>query len=143
MPEPKAPSPIFIGRWTPRILFSPQEKPHRHGQLRPTVGSVSQRMLTRTLRSLVSSGRNCILPSNVSAACRQGVRFGVHCSLSCANLTTILLVIGVMNLRAMAVVMAAITLERLAPAGQRVAQVMGVVIVAAGFLLIVQAAGIV
>jgi DNA-binding HxlR family transcriptional regulator len=52
----KMPVPIFIGRWTPRILFSLKERPHRHGELRRHVGSVSQRMLTRTLRNLESTG---------------------------------------------------------------------------------------
>lgn len=48
--------PIFIGRWTPKIIFSLKEKPYRHGQLRRRVGKVSQRMLTRTLRNLESTG---------------------------------------------------------------------------------------
>jgi DNA-binding HxlR family transcriptional regulator len=56
MPESRLPSPIFIGRWTPKILFSLKERPHRHGELRRHLGSVSQRMLTRTLRSLESTG---------------------------------------------------------------------------------------
>ena len=43
----------------------------------------------------------------------------------CAGLTVILLVIGVMDLRAMAVVTAAITAERLAPAGEQVARASG------------------
>jgi DNA-binding HxlR family transcriptional regulator len=46
---PTTRSPIFIGRWTPKILFSLTERPHRHAELRRQVGSVSQRMLTRTL----------------------------------------------------------------------------------------------
>jgi DNA-binding HxlR family transcriptional regulator len=50
------PSLIFIGRWTPKILFSLTEKPRRHGELRRHLGSVSQRMLTRTLRSLEATG---------------------------------------------------------------------------------------
>jgi predicted metal-binding membrane protein len=54
----------------------------------------------------------------------------------------ILLVIGVMDLRAMAVVTAAITIERLAPAGERVARAIGAVVVGAGLLLIAQAAGL-
>jgi len=54
--ESKMASPIFIGRWTPKILFSLKERPHRHGELRRHLGSVSQRMLTRTLRSLESTG---------------------------------------------------------------------------------------
>ena len=47
---------IFIGRWTPKVLFSLREKPYRHGELRRNLGNVSQRMLTRTLRSLESAG---------------------------------------------------------------------------------------
>jgi DNA-binding HxlR family transcriptional regulator len=50
-----APS-IFIGRWTPKVLFSLKERPYRHGELRRHLGSVSQRMLTRTLRDLESAG---------------------------------------------------------------------------------------
>jgi len=49
-------SSIFIGRWTPKILFSLGDRPYRHGQLRRQLGSVSQRMLTRTLRNLESAG---------------------------------------------------------------------------------------
>jgi hypothetical protein len=50
------PGPIFIGRWTPKILFSLKEKPYRHGELRRNIGNVSRRMLTRTLRNLESTG---------------------------------------------------------------------------------------
>jgi DNA-binding HxlR family transcriptional regulator len=53
---PKIASYIFIGRWTPKILFSLKERPHRHGQLRRRIGSISQRMLTRTLRNLEFTG---------------------------------------------------------------------------------------
>ena len=49
-------SSIFIGRWTPKVLFSLEESPYRHGQLRRRLGSISQRMLTRTLRNLESAG---------------------------------------------------------------------------------------
>jgi predicted metal-binding membrane protein len=81
------------------------------------------------------------LPADARTAWRQGLRFGLHCGLSCANLAAILLVIGVMDLRAMAVVTAAITAERLAPAGERVAQAIGAVAIVAGLLLITQATG--
>jgi DNA-binding HxlR family transcriptional regulator len=47
---------IFIGRWTPRILFSLKKRSRRHGELRRDLGNVSQRMLTRTLRNLESAG---------------------------------------------------------------------------------------
>ena len=56
MQESKMFPPIFIGRWTPKVLFSLKERPYRHGQLRRHLGSVSQRMLTRTLRNLESTG---------------------------------------------------------------------------------------
>jgi DNA-binding HxlR family transcriptional regulator len=49
-------SSIFIGRWTPQISFSLRYRPYRHVQLRRQLGSVSQRMLTRTLRNLESAG---------------------------------------------------------------------------------------
>ena len=49
-------SSIFIDRWTPKILFSLRDRPYRHGELRRHLGSVSQRMLTRTLRDLESAG---------------------------------------------------------------------------------------
>jgi len=86
-------------------------------------------------------GRDRALPANARTAWRQGLRFGLHCTSCCAGLMAILLVVGVMDLRAMAVVAAAITVERLAPAGQRVARATGVVGVAAGLLLIARAAG--
>jgi len=47
---------IFIGRWTPKVLFSLKQRPYRHGQLRRQLGSISQRMLTKTLRNLESAG---------------------------------------------------------------------------------------
>ena len=54
----------------------------------------------------------------------------------------ILLVVGVMDLRAMAVVTAAITIERLVPAGERVARAIGVIVVGAGLVMIVRATGL-
>jgi predicted metal-binding membrane protein len=52
-----------------------------------------------------------------------------------------LLVGGVMNLRAMSVVTAAITVEHLAPAGERVAAI-GDILTGAGLWLIARAAGL-
>jgi len=65
----KRPNPIHIGRWTPKILFALKQRPHRHGQLRRQIGGISQRMLTRTLRHLESSGliARRVKPSNVIA----------------------------------------------------------------------------
>jgi predicted metal-binding membrane protein len=56
---------------------------------------------------------------------------GLHCSHCRAGLKAILLVIGVMDLRAMAAVAAAITVEGRAPAGERVARAIAVVVLGA------------
>jgi predicted metal-binding membrane protein len=82
------------------------------------------------------------LPADAGTAWRHGLRLGLHCSYCCAGLMAILLVIGVMELRAMAVVGTAITVERLAPVGERIARAIGVVLVGAGVFLIAQAAGV-
>jgi predicted metal-binding membrane protein len=87
-------------------------------------------------------GRGRMLPADAGTAWRHGLRLGLHCSHCCAGLTAILLVIGIMDLRAMAVVTAAITLERLAPGGERAARVIGVVVAAAGLYMIARAAGL-
>jgi len=85
--------------------------------------------------------RNRSLPADAGTAWRHGLRLGLHCSYCSAGLTTILLVMGVMDLRVMAVVTTAMIAERLAPAGQRVARAIGVFAVCAGALLLAQAAG--
>ena len=85
--------------------------------------------------------RGRLLPADAGTAWRHGLRLGVHCSYCCSGLMTILLVIGVMDLRAMTVVAAAIAVERLAPGGDRVARGIGAVAVAAGLLLIARAVG--
>jgi predicted metal-binding membrane protein len=80
--------------------------------------------------------------AGASAAWRHGLRLGLHCSQCCAGLMAILLVIGVMDVRAMAVVATATTVERLAPAGVRVARAVGAVAIGAGLFLIARAAGL-
>jgi predicted metal-binding membrane protein len=76
------------------------------------------------------------LPADPGTAWRQGLRLGLHCGRCCVGLMAILLVLGVMDLRVMAAVAAAITIERLAPAAERVARATGVVVVGAGLFLI-------
>jgi predicted metal-binding membrane protein len=87
-------------------------------------------------------GRGRALPADAGTAWRHGLRLGLHCSASCAGLTAILLVVGFMDVGAMAVVTAAITAERLAPAGERVARAIGAIAVGAGVLLIARAVGV-
>jgi predicted metal-binding membrane protein len=79
------------------------------------------------------------LRADVGTAWRHGLRLGLHCTQCCVGLMAILLVIGVMDLRAMAVVATAITVERLAPAGERVARATGAIVVGAGLFLIARA----
>ena len=81
----------------------------------------------------------CPRRADVGSALRYGLRLGLHCSYCCASLTSVLLVIGVMDLRAMAVITVAITVERLAADAQRVARVIGAIVVGAGVFLIAQA----
>jgi predicted metal-binding membrane protein len=80
--------------------------------------------------------------AGADGAWRHGLRLGLHCSYCCAGLMAILLVIGVMDLRVMAVIAAAITVERLAPAGAQIARATGAIAVAAGMYLIARAAGL-
>jgi predicted metal-binding membrane protein len=87
-------------------------------------------------------GRARTLPADAGTAWRHGLSLGLHCSQCCAGLMAILLVIGVMDLRAMAVVAAAITIERLAPSGERVARAAGAVVIGAGLFLIARAVGL-
>jgi predicted metal-binding membrane protein len=86
------------------------------------------------------SGRERTLPADAATAWRHGLRLGLHCIYGCAGFTAILLVTGVIDLRAMALVAAAITAERLAPNAERVARAIGVVVVGVGVLLIARAA---
>ena len=86
-------------------------------------------------------GRDRILPADAGTAWRHGLRCGLHCTYSCAGLTAVLFGLGVMDLRAMAAVTVAITIERLAPGGERFARAIGVVVIGTGLLLLFRAAG--
>ena len=87
-------------------------------------------------------GPDHALPANAATAWRHGLRIGLHCSMCCAGLMAILLVTGVMNLWAMAIVAGVITVERFAPASAGVSRAVGVIFVGAGLFLIAQAAGL-
>ncbi len=87
-------------------------------------------------------GRGRTLPADAGTAWRHGLRLGLHCSICCAAPMAILLVAGVMDLGAMAVVAAAVTLERLAPAGALVARATGTLAIGTGLVLIARAAGL-
>ena len=90
-------------------------------------------------RDLPWRGRT--VPAAAGVAWRHGLHLGLHCSRCCVGLMTSFLVVGVMNLRAMAVAAAIITVESLVPSGTRVARAIGAVLVGTGLFLIVRAAG--
>jgi predicted metal-binding membrane protein len=83
----------------------------------------------------------CELPAVAGTAWRHGLSLGVHCIYCCGSYAAVLLIVGVMDLRAMALVTAAITVERLAPAGQHVARAVGAVLAGVGLFMIARAAG--
>jgi predicted metal-binding membrane protein len=87
-------------------------------------------------------GCSCDLPADPGTAWQTGLRFGLQCSRCCAGLTTILLVMGIMDWRVMAVVTAATTAERFAPAGEQVARAIGAVAVGIGLVLVARSAGL-
>jgi predicted metal-binding membrane protein len=89
-----------------------------------------------------SPGRDQTMRADIGTAWRHGLRLGFECSQCCVGLIAILLVVGVMDFRAMVVVAAAISAERLAPLGGRVARAIGAVVVVAGLFLIARAAGL-
>lgn len=72
-------------------------------------------------------------PAPGRTAWQHGLRLGLRCAFCCGNLMVIGLVLGMMDLRVMAAVTAAITAERFVPA---VARALGAVVVAAGLVLI-------
>lgn len=81
---------------------------------------------------------NCVsmLSPDARTALGYGLRLGMHCLLCCLGLMMALLVTGVMNLGAMALITIAITGERLAPSPTLVARTAGVVMIVAGVLVI-------
>lgn len=79
---------------------------------------------------------------NVGTAWRHGLRLGLHCIQCCAGATASLAAIGVMDLGVMAVATAAISAERLAQAGARIARATGAAGIGAGAWLAMRGAGL-
>jgi len=74
-------------------------------------------------------------------AWRQGIELGLRCCACCAPLTTALLVVGVMDLGAMAAATAAISLERLAPRGHAAARACGALLALTGLAALLRGPG--
>lgn len=77
--------------------------------------------------------------SHSGAGLRHGLHIGRLCLRCCAGLMMILLVAGMMNLCWMALITAAITLERFGRIGEYVARASGVIAIAVGIALISRA----
>lgn len=75
-----------------------------------------------------------------NSAWNHGLHIGLQCCLSCTGPIAILIALGVMDLRVMAVVTAAITAERLAPDSVLIARANGVAAIGLGLFLIMRAA---
>jgi predicted metal-binding membrane protein len=97
---------------------------------------------TRQLASCRESACAGALPGSARNAWEHGLRLGVRCALCCSSFMMVLLVVGVMNLRAMAFVTVAITVERFVPWPERAAPVAGVIVIAAGAIIVVRTLGI-
>jgi len=93
----------------------------------------------RALARCGARGHGHAASAGVRAAWRHGLRLGVRCLWCCGNLMAVLVVVGVMDLATMALVTAAITAERVAPAGERVARGIGVALLVAGLAALVRA----
>lgn len=100
------------------------------------------RWKVRQLACCRGAGHRRRLAADAGTAWRHGLHLGLRCCACCAGQTAALLAVGVMDLRAMAAVTAAITLERLAPGGEHMARMIGVVFVGVGLLLLARAAGL-
>jgi predicted metal-binding membrane protein len=92
-----------------------------------------------TLHCVVVEQGRASAPADIAHAWRYGLRHGLHCACCCAGSTAVLLAAGMMDLRVMAAVTAAITAERLAPNGARVARVIGAIVVVIGLLMLAHA----
>jgi len=73
-----------------------------------------------------------VAPDDVPSAWRHGLELGVHCLQCCSGFMLMLLVLGAMNLWAMALIAAAMLAERIAPNPARTARMFGALAIAAG-----------
>jgi predicted metal-binding membrane protein len=93
-------------------------------------------------KQLVRCRQACLtsraVPARVMTAWRDGCRLGVDCGLSCAAPMVVLLVAGLTDTRMMVVITAAITAERVAPAGARIARLTGALALVAGLVMCVR-----
>jgi predicted metal-binding membrane protein len=90
------------------------------------------RRLLRCRRAWVTAET---VPSSIMMSWRSGSRFGVDCAQSCAAPMAVLCVVGLMDVRMMMLITAAITAERVAPAGVRIARLTGLLALIVGSVM--------
>jgi predicted metal-binding membrane protein len=95
----------------------------------------------REVCCLVSRGHLGAACASPSGAWRHGLRLGLECVQCCAGVTLALVVSGMMDLPMMLAATGAITLERLAPAGERIARVTGALMIGAACFFVLRAGG--
>jgi predicted metal-binding membrane protein len=86
--------------------------------------------------------RDACLAADGPTAWRYGWRIGLHCTRCCASLTAILFAVGIMDLCTMVAVALAINIERLAPAGELAARMIGAAAIVLGLYLLAQASAL-
>ncbi|MBV9914171.1 MAG: DUF2182 domain-containing protein, partial [Sinobacteraceae bacterium] len=96
---------------------------------------------TQNVPSAQASPESAVSGSQQHARCawRHGFHIGVLCVRCCGGLMLILLVVGMMELRWMALITGAITLERLGRVGEHVARASGALAITLGVMLISRA----
>lgn len=70
--------------------------------------------------------------SGRGGAARMGLTYGQHCVICCSGLMILLFVGGVMSLSTIAILTGLVALEKLAPKGREIAQLIGIALVALG-----------
>ena len=94
-------------------------------------------------KQLLRCRESCVparsLPSSFSTALWDGCRLGVGCTLSCAAPMAVLFVGGLMDARTMLVITVAITAERVAPGGVRIARLTGTLALVVGLAVCARA----
>jgi predicted metal-binding membrane protein len=83
-----------------------------------------------------------VLPADAGTVWGYGLKLGLDCVRCCGGLMVLLFAFGVMDLVAMVLVTVAITVERVAPAGERLARAIGGGVTTAGLVTVAQALGI-
>jgi predicted metal-binding membrane protein len=95
--------------------------------------------MTRWKMRELACCRGCEIVPDARRAWTYGLRTGVRCALCCSGFMIAFVVVGVMNVAAMAVATAAIAVERVAPRPDLTARIAGVALIAFGTVLVIRA----